>query len=135
MSTRIRIPNGWTPRGYQLPLWSYLERGGKRAIEIAHRRWGKDDVALHWTCVAGHHRPATYWHMLPQASQARNAIWEAVNPHNGMRRIDEAFPPALRKNITLRYYESGHMIYIAPEAMGRMKKELDQVYREATSGG
>lgn len=98
MSTRIRIPNGWTPRDYQLPLWSYLERGGKRAIEIAHRRWGKDDVALHWTCVAGHHRPATYWHMLPQASQARKAIWEAVNPHNGMRRIDEAFPPALRKN-------------------------------------
>jgi carboxypeptidase C (cathepsin A) len=42
--------------------------------------------------------------------------------------------PALRKNITLRYYESGHMIYIAPEAMGKMKKDLDQFYAEATSG-
>lgn len=34
--------------------------------------------------------------MLPQASQARKAIWEAVNPHTGKRRIDEAFPPAIR---------------------------------------
>jgi phage terminase large subunit len=30
--------------------------------------------------------------MLPEAAQARKAIWEAVNPHSGKRRIDEAFP-------------------------------------------
>jgi carboxypeptidase C (cathepsin A) len=42
--------------------------------------------------------------------------------------------PALRKNITYRYYESGHMIYIAPEAMAKMKSDLDQFYTEATSG-
>lgn len=41
-------------------------------------------------------RVATYWHMLPEAAQARKAIWAAVNPHTGKRRIDEAFPPALR---------------------------------------
>lgn len=41
-------------------------------------------------------RPATYWHMLPKANQARKAIWEAVNPHSGKRRIDEAFPPEIR---------------------------------------
>lgn len=35
--------------------------------------------------------------MLPEAAQARKAIWDAVNPHSGRRRIDEAFPPALRK--------------------------------------
>jgi len=42
--------------------------------------------------------------------------------------------PALRKNITFRYYESGHMIYIAPDAMAKMKTDLDAFYREATSG-
>lgn len=93
---RIQIPNGWSPRKYQMPLWSYLERGGKRAISIAHRRWGKDDVAMHHACLAAHKRPATYWHMLPQASQADKAIWSAVNPHTGKRRIDEAFPKELR---------------------------------------
>lgn len=36
--------------------------------------------------------------MLPEYAQARKAIWDAVNPHSGRRRIDEAFPPALRKH-------------------------------------
>ena len=39
----IELPNGWAPRSYQRPLWDYLERGGKRAIGIWHRRAGKDD--------------------------------------------------------------------------------------------
>lgn len=95
---RIRLPNQWQPRPYQRPLWDYLERGGKRAIEIAHRRWGKDDVILHRAAVAAHERPATYWHCLPEYAQARKAIWNAVNPHNGIRRIDEAFPHELREN-------------------------------------
>ena len=43
-------------------------------------------------------RPATYWHMLPAYSQGRKAIWTAVNPHTGKRRIDEAFPPEIRAN-------------------------------------
>jgi hypothetical protein len=43
-------------------------------------------------------KPATYWHMLPAYSQGRKAIWSAVNPHSGRRRIDEAFPHELRVN-------------------------------------
>ena len=43
-------------------------------------------------------RPATYWHMLPEASQARKAIWNAVNPHSGKRRIDEVFPREIIEN-------------------------------------
>lgn len=35
--------------------------------------------------------------MLPEYAQARKAIWDAVNPHSGKRRIDEAFPLELRK--------------------------------------
>jgi phage terminase large subunit len=35
--------------------------------------------------------------MLPEYSMARKAIWDAVNPHTGRRRIDDAFPEALRK--------------------------------------
>lgn len=77
-------------------LWGALENGKKRAIEIAHRRWGKDDVALHRTACAAMERVGTYWHMLPEAAQARKAIWEAVNPRTGKRRIDEAFPAAMR---------------------------------------
>lgn len=36
--------------------------------------------------------------MLPEFAQARKAIWDAVNPHSGKRRIDEAFPHEIREN-------------------------------------
>jgi hypothetical protein len=94
--TTITLPHNWEPRDYQLPLWGYLENGGLRADVAAHRRWGKDEVALHWTASRMVQKPGTYWHMLPEASQARKAIWDAVNPHTGKRRIDEAFPKELR---------------------------------------
>lgn len=93
---RVRLPNNWTPREYQRAVWLHLESGGLRADVAAHRRWGKDDVALNWAAVAAHKRVGTYWHLLPEASQARKAIWDAINPHTGRRRIDEAFPPAIR---------------------------------------
>ncbi len=95
----IELPaKGWRPRPYQQALWNYFKGGGKRAIAIWHRRAGKDDVALHLTCKAAHLRVANYWHLLPEYEQARKAIWNAVNVHTGMRRIDEAFPVELRKN-------------------------------------
>lgn len=93
---RIRLPNGWSPRPYQLPAWTYLENGGKHCELIWHRRSGKDEVGLHRTACAAFERVATYWYMLPMANQARKAIWDAINPHTGRRRIDEAFPHELR---------------------------------------
>lgn len=93
---KLRLPIGWQPRGYQVDLWEYLLDGGKRADVVAHRRWGKDEVALNWTALAASERPGGYWHLLPEATQGRKAIWDAVNPHTGRRRIEEAFPRELR---------------------------------------
>ncbi len=97
--TDERLPNNWKPRFYQQKVWDYLVGGGKRACLIWHRRSGKDDVALHWACKAAHRRVGEYWHMLPEASQARKAIWDAVNVHTGKRRIHEAFPADLIESI------------------------------------
>jgi phage terminase large subunit len=103
----VEMPaNGWRPRPHQRKLWQHFkgrdgktfDGTGKRAIEIAHRRWGKDDVALHLTAQSSVSRVGTYWHLLPQYEQARKAIWNAVNPHTGRRRIDEAFPKEWRAN-------------------------------------
>lgn len=91
----VKLLEGWSLRWYQEPVWDYLDDGGKRAICIWHRRAGKDDVALRWASVSMIRRPATYWHMLPLKEQARTAIWSAINPHTGIRRVDEAFPDAL----------------------------------------
>ena len=97
MTNRVRVPNNWRPRPYQLPAWSALERGVQRALLVWHRRAGKDDVCLHWAAVSAMQRVGNYWHMLPEYSQARKSVWEAVNPHTGVRRIDEAFPRELRE--------------------------------------
>lgn len=95
----IELPHNWQTRPYQDSLWRYLAKGGKRAASIWHRRSGKDEIALHWTATAAMERIGNYWHMLPKANQARTAIWEAINPHTGKRRIDEAFPWEIRESV------------------------------------
>lgn len=93
----IQLPhNKWMARDHQLKLWKYLIEGGKRAMAIWHRRAGKDEIALHFTACAMARRSGNYWHCLPEYAQARKAIWTAVNPHTGLRRIDEAFPKEWR---------------------------------------
>lgn len=99
MAELFELPLSWVPRGYQSGLWEYLRGGGKRADVVAHRRWGKDEVALHWAAAAASTKAGTYWHLLPEASQGKKAIWDAVNPHTGERRIDEAFPAKFRKGV------------------------------------
>ena len=87
-------------RRYQAPFWEAWRTGQKkRLIEIAHRRWGKDEIALNVTRDLALERPASYWHCLPEYAQARKAIWTAVNPHTGKRRINETFPEQIRKSV------------------------------------
>jgi hypothetical protein len=79
-----------------MAAWGAWERGVKRSLLLWHRRSGKDEISLHKAACAAMLRPANYWHGLPQFNQARRAIWEAVNPHSGKKRIDEAFPREIR---------------------------------------
>lgn len=71
----------------------------KRLIAIWHRRAGKDDIVMAATRQLTDQRVGTYWHCFPEHKQARKAIWNGVNGHTGKRRIDEAFPPEMRKRV------------------------------------
>lgn len=93
----LTLPNAWRPRDYQLPAWTYLENGGRHAELIWHRRSGKDEIGLHRAACCAFERQGNYWHLLPEYAQARKALWDAVSPHSGKRRIDEAFPIELRR--------------------------------------
>lgn len=95
--SEITLPHNWRPRPYQVGLWNYLRGGGKRAVACYHRRAGKDEVFLHHMACAAHERVGNYWYMLPEYSQARKSMWDAINPHTGVRRIDEVFPQEIRK--------------------------------------
>jgi phage terminase large subunit len=94
----IDLPHNWTPRPYQQAAWDSWLAGCNRQLLIWHRRAGKDELNLRMHSVAAFNRVGTYWHMLPEYTQARKAIWDAVNPRTGRRRIDEAFPPEIIQN-------------------------------------
>ncbi len=91
----IRLPNDWNPRPYQARLWHYLERGGRRAVAVWHRRSGKDSLALNWTAVSAFQRVGLYWHMLPEAAHGRKVIWDGIDG-NGRRILDQVWPKELR---------------------------------------
>ena len=75
MPQNIELPNKWQPRSYQLPLWNYLENGGKRAVAVWHRRAGKDLLAINWIATQMVMRPGLYWHLLPTYQQGRKIVW------------------------------------------------------------
>lgn len=98
----IDLPYKWSPRAYQSTAWNAfrecnVESGLRKFYKVWHRRAGKDDVDLHHNACSAFERVGNYWYMLPEYNQCRKAIWTAINPHSGKKRIDEAFPHAIRK--------------------------------------
>lgn len=97
----IQLPyKGWKPRPHQVNAWRALRDPDIDTVVLAwHRRAGKDAIALHDAAIRMVNRVGNYWHMLPQADQARKAIWDAVDPHTGRKRWEDAFPAELIKHI------------------------------------
>lgn len=93
----IQLPNNWTPRNYQIPVFAALDSGIRRVITVWHRRSGKDSAAINYISKAAHKRIGGYWHLFPTAKQARKALWENVDKQ-GRRTIDQAVPPELRES-------------------------------------
>lgn len=89
----IQVPVDWAPRPYQLPMWKYLENGGKRAVAIWHRRAGKDATSLNFTVVQAVQEPGLYWHLLPTYNQGRKIVWDG-RTKEGKPFLD-AWPPEL----------------------------------------
>lgn len=86
---------GWSLRAYQKPLWQALVHDNLNVCANWHRRAGKDELLLNAVAVKALRRTASYAYMLPENAHARRAIWQAINPHTGQRRILEAFPREL----------------------------------------
>ena len=100
----IDIPNDWACRPHQEELWDYFNgKDGKetfhnkRAIVFAHRRWGKDSVAVNLMAVSAMLWPANYCYLFPLQTQARAALWENFDGARRGKVIDLAFPHEIRK--------------------------------------
>jgi phage terminase large subunit len=94
---QVLVPVDWAPRPYQMPLWSFLENGGKRAVAIWHRRAGKDATSLNWTVVSSLRRVGLYWHLLPTYNQGRKIVWDGRTKEG--RPFLSAFPRDLVKSV------------------------------------
>lgn len=97
--TKIHLPYHWKPRAYQENVWRALHDPDIRAVAACwHRRSGKDAIGMNWAACHAHERIGNIWHFAPEATQARRAFWDAVDPHTGQKRIDQAFPREIRSN-------------------------------------
>lgn len=94
---RIIVPVAWEPRDYQLPIWNYMEGGGKRAVAIWHRRAGKDTLAMNVTVAQALQRPGLYWHLLPTYNQGRKIVWDGRSKEG--RPFLSYWPDSVVKNI------------------------------------
>lgn len=91
----IILPYNWEPRNYQLPAWKYMEgpEENKRAVEVWHRRAGKDLFAINLVAVKSQERVGLYWHLLPTYKQGRAIVWNGMT-RDGRKFLDH-FPKEL----------------------------------------
>lgn len=94
---KITIPNNWSARSYQKPTFNNFGWGKtyQRAACVWHRRAGKDSMGLNLTAREMFKRVGTYWHLFPEQTQARRAIWNGVDK-KGRRILEQVFPGFLK---------------------------------------
>lgn len=94
----VTIPNNWVARPHQQPLYDTFGHGKQfqRGAAVWHRRAGKDSCALNLTARDMFKRVGTYWHLFPEQTQARRAIWNGID-REGRRIIDQFLPPEVRR--------------------------------------
>jgi len=98
----LTIPNDRRPLLHQTRLYREFGHGRpfRRGCAVWHRRAGKDSVALNLTARDMFRRVGTYWHLFPEQTQARRAIWNSIDGR-GRRIIDQVFPAPVRKRISV----------------------------------
>lgn len=83
----INLPHNFEPRDYQIPLFSALDGGIKRAVICHHRRGGKDLSCFNFMIKEAMRVVDNYWYCLPKYGQARKSIWENITK-GGIRYLD-----------------------------------------------
>jgi phage terminase large subunit len=84
----IQIPYRLEPRHYQVPLLAAMDQGCKRAVQVWHRRAGKEKTDLAAVMVPKMlERVGSYFYVFPEALQGRKIIWDGADK-DGFRFID-----------------------------------------------
>ena len=87
----LNIPYHFEPRPYQVPLLRALDNGYKRAVQVWHRRSGKEKTGLAGIMSKKMlQRVGTYYYVFPEFAQGRKVLWDGADK-DGFRFIDH-FP-------------------------------------------
>lgn len=90
----ITVPYNFTPRPYQLPILRAMDQGCKRAVQVWHRRAGKEKTDLAGIVSKKMlERVGAYYYVFPEFAQGRKVIWDGAD-RDGFRFIDH-FPKEL----------------------------------------
>jgi phage terminase large subunit len=97
--SKVSLPYKWEPRPYQTAFWNAMLRGCDRAINVWHRRAGKDLTAFNWAVFDMNvlHPGGQWWHVWPTYEQGRKGWWDGAD--NEGRRFIDYIPKELIKRI------------------------------------
>ena len=91
----ISLPHNYIPREYQIPFHNAMcLHGYKRAVEVWHRRAGKDKAFINFTSSEMWHRIGIYYYFFPTFAQGRKILWDGID-RDGFKYMDH-FPEELR---------------------------------------
>lgn len=94
----VTLPHHYEPRPYQIPLLAAMDSGCKRAVQVWHRRAGKEKTDLAGIVVKKMmERVGTYFYVFPTFVQGRKVLWDGAD-RDGFRFIDH-IPKELIENI------------------------------------
>lgn len=92
--SEVTVPHNFKPRDYQLPLLKAIDAGYKRAVQVWHRRSGKEKTDLAGIVSKKMmERVGSYYYVFPEFAQGRKVIWDGADKE-GFRFIDH-FPKSL----------------------------------------
>jgi phage terminase large subunit len=90
----IQIPYRYEPRAYQMPLLAAMDQGCKRAVQVWHRRAGKEKTDFGGIMPKKMlERVGSYFYVFPTFVQGRKVLWDGADK-DGFRFIDH-FPQAI----------------------------------------
>lgn len=93
-AVEVELPYRFEPRPYQVPLLRAMDQGCARAVQVWHRRSGKEKTDLAGVLSRKMvERPGSYFYVFPELTQGRKILWDGMDK-DGFRFLDH-FPLAI----------------------------------------
>ena len=92
----ITIPYKFKPRPYQLPILKYIDWWWLRAVQLWHRRTGKDKTDFNIIIKKAMERVWVYFHIFPTYAQGKKVIWDGIDKA-GMKVLDHIPAQLIRR--------------------------------------